>query len=110
MSPTTANGNHLSQVARQDAETIRLFGVDFLPVNLSPTTSLTQIAAPAPPPPPPPPVQIKTPPATNQSARAAELAHLQQRHNAHCPHCTVATTHTQTVFGEGNPCAEIMFI
>ncbi len=35
---------------------------------------------------------------------------LQARHDETCPHCTQATAHTRTVFGEGNPDAELMFI
>jgi uracil-DNA glycosylase family 4 len=38
------------------------------------------------------------------------LNDLRRRHDAECPHCTSVTTHTQTVFGEGDPDAQIMFI
>ena len=31
-------------------------------------------------------------------------------HDASCPHCTTATYHSQTVFGEGDPDADLMFI
>ena len=31
-------------------------------------------------------------------------------HDAGCPHCTTATGHTQTVFGEGNPAARLVFV
>lgn len=44
------------------------------------------------------------------SARAARLAEIRAHHDQHCPHCTTATAHTQTVFGEGNPAAELVFI
>jgi DNA polymerase len=44
-------------------------------------------------------------------ARGAEaLEALRQRHDLDCPHCTTATAHTQTVFGEGDPQARLMFI
>jgi uracil-DNA glycosylase family 4 len=44
-------------------------------------------------------------------ARGAEaLEALRQRHDRECPHCTTATAHTQTVFGEGDPEARLMFI
>ena len=33
-----------------------------------------------------------------------------RRHDETGPHCTTATAHTQTVFGEGAPDAELMFI
>lgn len=42
--------------------------------------------------------------------RERALEALRSRHDAECPHCTVATAHTQTVFGEGNPVAALMFI
>jgi DNA polymerase len=38
------------------------------------------------------------------------LADIRQAHDTDCPHCTTATAHTQTVFGEGSPTAEIMFV
>ncbi|MFZ4721779.1 MAG: uracil-DNA glycosylase [Phycisphaerales bacterium] len=38
------------------------------------------------------------------------LEALRQRHDRECPHCTTATAHTQTVFGEGDPEARLMFI
>jgi len=38
------------------------------------------------------------------------LEDLREDHDAHCPHCTVVTAHTQTVFGDGNPDATLMFI
>ncbi len=43
-------------------------------------------------------------------SRADSLDRLRQRHDADCPHCTAATSHTQTVFGEGNPSARLMFV
>jgi DNA polymerase len=38
------------------------------------------------------------------------LDDVRVEHDAHCPHCTVVTGYTQTVFGEGNPNAALMFI
>lgn len=35
---------------------------------------------------------------------------LRSLHDATCPHCTTATGHTQTVFGEGNPAARLVFV
>lgn len=42
--------------------------------------------------------------------RQARLDEIRAAHDAECSHCTTATYHQQTVFGEGNPLAEIMFI
>ena len=39
-----------------------------------------------------------------------QLASLRSIHDAQCPHCTIATGHTQTVFGEGNPAARLVFV
>lgn len=72
------------------ARTARLLGVDFLPVGLVAT------AAPA--------------PAPEAAGKAAALAALRDRHDRECPHCTTVTGHTQTVFGDGNPDARLMFI
>lgn len=44
------------------------------------------------------------------ASRAERLAELERIHAASCPHCTVATGHTNLVFGEGNPDAEIVFV
>ena len=41
---------------------------------------------------------------------AAMLAELRERHDRECPHCTTATAHQRTVFGEGDPCARLMFV
>jgi uracil-DNA glycosylase family 4 len=48
--------------------------------------------------------------AGNNEVEGGVLATIKARHDASCPHCTSTTGHTQTVFGEGNPDAEIMFI
>jgi DNA polymerase len=42
--------------------------------------------------------------------RQAALEELRTRHDRECPHCTRATGHTQTVFGEGDPMARLMFV
>ena len=42
--------------------------------------------------------------------KQAALDALREEHDAECPHCTVATAHTRTVFGEGNPDADMMFV
>ncbi len=42
--------------------------------------------------------------------KAEALDALARRHDAECPHCTRATAHTRTVFGEGDPDADLMFV
>ncbi len=56
---------------------------------------------------PPQPVPLS---ADRRSQSAAMLAELHERHDRECPHCTTATGHKRTVFGEGDPCARLMFV
>ena len=44
------------------------------------------------------------------STNERTLDDIRVDHDRNCPHCTVATGHTQTVFGDGNPDASLMFI
>lgn len=93
----------LRRTALQDVETSRLLGVDFFPIA---TANRSIAAADA------PDLPVKEPRVSEQTItdRAAALTELDQRHRESCPHCTRQTTHTQTVFGEGNPAAHLMFI
>ena len=68
------------QQAKLHLETSKLLGVDFLPV------------------------------AVQQENHSSLLKQLHKRHDANCPHCTQATGYTQTVFGSGNPEAQLMFL
>lgn len=47
---------------------------------------------------------------TASGGKAAALEALRVRHDRECPHCTVVTDHTRTVFGEGDPDADLMFV
>jgi DNA polymerase len=55
-----------------------------------------------------PPESLRAP--GDRADRARRLAELEARHAATCPHCLHATGHTQLVFGEGAPDAEVAFI
>ncbi|MHC4427765.1 MAG: uracil-DNA glycosylase [Planctomycetota bacterium] len=119
----TGDGSKLQRLARQHVETGRLLGVDFVPIR-SPAAVETPSAVE--PPSPATGAEAATSPASEQfsllasaGGSAPEMPHdekpaaletLQRRHDAECPHCTEATTHTQTVFGEGDPDADLMFI
>jgi uracil-DNA glycosylase len=99
--PTNPSIQH---IARQHLQTIRLLGVDFVPVNASvdqepalPEASVSIQGA-------------KSDSDEWRRRNRSALEKLQADHDAKCPHCTAMTYHTQTVFGEGNPCAQIMFI
>jgi DNA polymerase len=89
------------RAARQQVETARLMGVDFVPVRVN---------RPAPDPGAARPTVSPVPPPAAGSDRAAALAKLRAEHDATCPHCTRATAHTQTVFGDGSPDATLMFV
>jgi uracil-DNA glycosylase len=86
----TITSERLARVARQHIETTRLLGVDFVPV--------ASHARPA------------AAPSSSNPDKAAALAALRAEHDATCPHCTKATAHTQTVFGDGDPNAALMFV
>ena len=45
-----------------------------------------------------------------QGERLTLLEALRERHAAECPHCTRATGHTNLVFGEGSPSADLVFV
>ena len=82
------------RVTRQHLQTSLLMGVDFLP---APPVSSRRAA----------------PPGTTKDQRSDTselLAALQRRHDETCPHCTTSTGHACTVFGEGDPDADLMFV
>lgn len=67
-------------IARQEMQTSILLGVDFAPVR------------------------------DVFEEKSHALEEVRARHEARCPHCTTCTSHTRTVFGEGDPAAQLMFI
>lgn len=103
-----AEPERLGRVFRQHLETTRLLGVDFLPLGRNRSVDAPISVAPA------PIVEAKPTPAAapdgERAARQARLDALRSRHDAECPHCTKAKGYTQTVFGEGDPCAGLMFV
>jgi DNA polymerase len=132
----TEPADRLRRLARQHVETIRLLGVDFVPVAATPPTP-TELAATVqaqvqPPEPTPAATRPTTeptlfggptvqgvrhvgeaaagPPELPPDQKAGALEALRGRHDTECPHCTTAEAHTQTVFGEGDPDAGLMFI
>jgi uracil-DNA glycosylase family 4 len=103
----------LIPLARQHALTTALLGVDFLPIAALParTQESPKTHGTAGQNDRPVIVEMKLPGATpDASPRRSALEELRRRHDSTCPHCTSASYHTQTVFGEGNCEAEIMFI
>ncbi len=102
MAPST---DQIHKAAKQQLESELLLGVDFVP-RLNPSEIETEADEPT----------MSTVKDTQQSesgevyVKERKLEELQREHDANCPHCTVATAHTQTVFGEGHPDADLMFI
>ncbi len=88
------------RVARQQLATSRLLGVDFVPAPAPGSAATATVAA------PPPRRSSKA----KRKTRIDALEQLKTDHDAACPHCTTAEGHTQTVFGEGDPDAKIMFV
>jgi uracil-DNA glycosylase family 4 len=132
----TDTADRLRLLARQHVETIRLLGVDFVPVAAAPpkppALTATVELNPQPPEPTPAPVRAAAettlfggpavqealhvgeaaagPPELPPDQKAGALEALRARHDAECPHCTTAEAHTRTVFGEGDADADLMFI
>jgi len=109
---STAQSSHnlarLQRIARQELRTIESLGVDFIPLRAvaeaahdkgSRVDDLAHILSDA-----------AIAGLTSRAHKQAALDRLREAHDAACPHCTTATGHTRTVFGEGNPDADLMFI
>lgn len=93
-----------ARAVAQHLRTMQMLGVTSLP-----QASTVPVVPPddEPPPTPEPPV---TPAVSGVDAKQSALDQLREEHDAECPHCTVATAHTRTVFGEGHPDADLMFV
>ena len=88
----TSKTDRIKRVARQHLKADQLMGVDIFP--------LKKVGE----------VPSIEPDDSRAAAKAEALAALREEHDANCPHCTSAEGHVQTVFGEGNPDAALMFI
>jgi len=102
MTPPTVD---VRSAALQELESLRLLGVDFLPMTareceVPPLSSGPNGGAAA---------ESATAGAGREQCRAA-LALVEQRHAAACPICTQAAGIRRLVFGEGDPVARLMFI
>jgi uracil-DNA glycosylase family 4 len=128
----------VERLVKQAAETSRLLGVDFVPAygavaapeSLPPSAPVTAVEAVAPRPVParPAPSRIDTDSGPMLAARLplcaieikarsrepgdvqAALDELRARYEQDAPHQHFVTAHTRIVFGEGHPCARLMFI
>lgn len=94
-------GSTSMQTALQrEAETLRLLGVDIIPVGRAAERAGAAGA----------PADAEPAAPAGGAGKAALLAALRARHDLECAHCTRATAHTRTVFGEGDPSAALMFV
>ncbi|CAG0981942.1 Type-4 uracil-DNA glycosylase [Phycisphaerales bacterium] len=105
-----------ARLVRQHAETARLLGVDFVPAYKPPGVE-NQASE--------PPVAVVTPaavalvtPATaaapdlprDRDASQRALDELRARYESDAPHKQFVTAHTRIVWGEGDPCARLVFV
>ncbi|MCP3905226.1 MAG: uracil-DNA glycosylase [Planctomycetes bacterium] len=94
-----------TRAVRQSLKTSELLGVPFVPVREEIASAATSPETPA------EATGAADPPsAPGSGSRIEALEALRREHDAGCPHCTTVTGHTQTVFGEGNPDADLMFV
>ncbi len=95
-------------IVAQHARTAQLLGVDFLPVSAS-GSAAAPAAVPAPH--PSAPATPATPPSPrDRVATRAALDAINARYTAEAPHARFTTAHNTLVFGEGDPCARLMFV
>lgn len=116
-----------TRLVRQHAETSRLMGVDFVPSYTRGAGSGPLIQATDPAPQGArhePPIAVVTPAATelfvaaapapsgprDRSASQAALDALRARYESDAPHKNFVTAHTRIVWGEGDPCARLVFV
>ncbi len=127
-----------TRLVAQHAETSRLLGVDFVPAYRRPASVSAEAPAarvnpgsrdlqsamvepkPAPHPPDSPPTSglfapaVAAPatarPARERGAVQTRLDALRERYEREAPHRHFATDYTNIVFGEGDPCARLMFV
>jgi DNA polymerase len=121
--------DRMLRLVRQHAETARLMGVDFVPAYRSGGHDGFGGGEPAGDAPPPEPAEavklfqeenaaavVEPKPATSVSipagreARQAALDALRARYERDCPHKDFVTQYTHIVFGEGDPCARLVFV
>lgn len=98
--------DRLARVVAQHAETLRLLGVDHVPVRRG-RAAKAPVAAPVEPAALPATVAHADP---RRAAAQARLDAIRARYERDAPHRNFVTEFQNIVFGEGDPCARLMFI
>ncbi|MFG0253078.1 MAG: uracil-DNA glycosylase, partial [Phycisphaerales bacterium JB038] len=130
MSENPLSHDQITAAVEQHVRTLRLLGVEAVPVGAGEPLALDAVA-PGEPEAPAAASETKEPrqePAMTDDAlfdapaeaspyaglsvaeKQRALEELREEHDRECPHCTQATAHTQTVFGEGSADAGLMFV
>lgn len=115
MSSSASDRAGARRALEQTIRTASLLGVDFVPVSVAPSARSAPAAgrcdeSPDEPAGPASAGEAAAGSSGDRESRQAALDALRERHDRTCPHCTVVKGHTRTVFGEGDPCAGLMFI
>ncbi len=100
-------GGRLERLVRQHATTSRLMGVDFVPVyrRAGAGAPVAMISG-------APRAELSPPAAGGRDPAGAQrcLDEVRAKYEREAPHRHFVTDHHSIVFGEGNPCARLMFI
>ncbi len=83
------DADHARRITLQDAEVLEMIGVDFVRIGA------------------PKPIMFDDP---EQTRRQALLDEILARYEADAPHQHFPTDHTKIVFGDGDPCARLVFV
>ena len=98
---TTIDTDRARRIVRQAAETSRLLGVDFVPCFRTGEHHTT---------PEQPMPATDTPTRRDPAQIQRRLDEIRDRYERDAPHKAFVTAHTKIVFGDGDPCARLMFI
>jgi len=85
-----------SRIARQDAEALEMLGVDFVRKSVLKAGTAAPRSAAA--------------PGSERGKRQAQLDEILARYEADAPHQHFPTDHHSIVFGDGDPCARLVFV
>ncbi len=97
--------DNLTDAARQLLAIEQLLGGPFVPARPAALPEIEPRRAPGPSAP-----DAQAPPTIADADKAGVLAAMDRDEVRRCTRCALSQTRTQTVFGEGDPCAELVFV